>query len=222
MGAVEESPGDVTIRKLDSRALQGLAHPLRVRLFEELTYGGPSTATQLAERLGESSGATSYHLRQLHKAGFVEEDTGRGAGRERWWRRVPGGIQWGGADDFADDTAARVASDLLESELTVLAAQRRAAALADSANWPRPWLDAQMRRRAHLVLTVDEARQLVAELGALVDRWKQRYGGRDNVPAAERHPDLADVDLEVMLLPLLSAAVKGVQPVSDDEPTQPS
>ena len=79
-------------RVLDATALQGLAHPLRVQLCDQLSMHGPATATQLAARLNESSGATSYHLRQLEKYGFVEEDPGRGSGRERWWRRVPGRI----------------------------------------------------------------------------------------------------------------------------------
>ena len=73
---------------LDSRSLRGLAHPLRVRLLGLLRSQGPSTATRLAERLGLSSGATSYHLRQLATYGFVREDEGRGQPRERWWAAV--------------------------------------------------------------------------------------------------------------------------------------
>jgi hypothetical protein len=38
-------------------------------------------------RRGETSGATSYHLRVLAKHGLIEEDVGRGNGRDRWWRR---------------------------------------------------------------------------------------------------------------------------------------
>jgi DNA-binding transcriptional ArsR family regulator len=53
----------------------------------ELLREGPSTATRLGRALGESSGATSYHLRVLEKAGLVEDETERGNGRERWWRR---------------------------------------------------------------------------------------------------------------------------------------
>jgi DNA-binding transcriptional ArsR family regulator len=53
----------------------------------ELLRDGPSTASRLARALGESSGATSYHLRALAKAALVEEEPGRGNGRERWWRR---------------------------------------------------------------------------------------------------------------------------------------
>ncbi|MBU2662417.1 winged helix-turn-helix domain-containing protein [Actinoplanes bogorensis] len=61
------------------------AHPLRVRLLNLLRERGPSTASKLAELLGQSSGATSYHLRQLAAYGFVE-DAGCGTGRERWWQ----------------------------------------------------------------------------------------------------------------------------------------
>ena len=41
------------------------------RIIAVLRREGPATATTLAERLGESSGATSYHLRSLARAGFV-------------------------------------------------------------------------------------------------------------------------------------------------------
>ena len=61
------------LHHLDARSLRGLAHPLRMRLLSALRRGGPATASQLAEKLGESSGATSYHLRQLaaHPAALI-------------------------------------------------------------------------------------------------------------------------------------------------------
>jgi predicted ArsR family transcriptional regulator len=71
---------------LEPRMLRGLAHPLRIRLRAELLENGPATASQLAARVGESSGATSYHLRQLAAYGFITDDPGRGSGRERYWR----------------------------------------------------------------------------------------------------------------------------------------
>jgi DNA-binding transcriptional ArsR family regulator len=67
--------------------LRALAHPLRLQLLEVLHNEGPATATRLARQLGESSGATSYHLRALHRAGMVEEAEKRN-GRERWWQPV--------------------------------------------------------------------------------------------------------------------------------------
>src|SRR3954465_1992598 len=69
----------------DARALRALSHPRRLELLALLRFEGESTATLLARRLGESSGATSYHLRQLAQHGFIEEAPARG-GRERYWR----------------------------------------------------------------------------------------------------------------------------------------
>jgi len=68
----------------DVAAVRALAHPLRLELLDLLRFEGPSTATLLARRVGESSGATSYHLRQLARYGYIEE--ARRSGRERWWR----------------------------------------------------------------------------------------------------------------------------------------
>ena len=53
---------------LDAHNLRGLVHPLRAKILTMLRESGPATATMLAERLGESSAATSYHLRQLHRS----------------------------------------------------------------------------------------------------------------------------------------------------------
>jgi DNA-binding transcriptional ArsR family regulator len=73
-------------RSYSAARVRAAAHPLRLRLLE-LLREGPATASQLARRLGETSGATSYHLRVLGKAGLIEEDAERGNGRDRWWRR---------------------------------------------------------------------------------------------------------------------------------------
>ncbi len=71
--------------ELDVSAVRALAHPLRLRLLDLLRFDGPATATILARRLGESSGSTSYHLRQLARHGYIE-NLPRQGGRERWWR----------------------------------------------------------------------------------------------------------------------------------------
>jgi DNA-binding transcriptional ArsR family regulator len=70
----------------DPAALKALAHPLRQRILRTLDREGPATSTTLARALGENTGATSYHLRQLAEHGFVEDVPDRGQGRERWWR----------------------------------------------------------------------------------------------------------------------------------------
>jgi DNA-binding transcriptional ArsR family regulator len=86
------------IRDLDDdpQALHALAHPLRVRLLDTLRGEGPLTASDLARLLGESSGSTSYHLRQLARHGFIEEDTDRSTGRQRYWRHAAGRIRLAG------------------------------------------------------------------------------------------------------------------------------
>ena len=101
-----ETPPD---RQLDMESLKALAHPLRVQLLDTLSTYGQFTASGLAERLGESSGATSYHLRQLEKHGFVREVEGKGTGRERWWERMPGAINLN-ATELGDTPANRAAT----------------------------------------------------------------------------------------------------------------
>src|SRR4029453_16773762 len=78
-------------KTLDGPSLKALAPPLRMRLLAELRYHGPATATKLGEALGESSGATSYHLRVLAAHGFVVDDTAAYGGRGRGRRRPRGG-----------------------------------------------------------------------------------------------------------------------------------
>ena len=48
---------------------------------------GPSTASRVGRRLGESRGSASYHLRILARAGLIAEDEELGTRRERRWRR---------------------------------------------------------------------------------------------------------------------------------------
>mgnify|MGYP000872915382 CR=1 FL=1 len=77
---------DITSITPSPEALKALTHPLRLRMLGMLRIDGPATATMLATKLGINTGATSYHLRQLERHGFVVEDTERGNARDRWWR----------------------------------------------------------------------------------------------------------------------------------------
>lgn len=72
----------------DVDALKALAHPLRQQMLSRLQRRGPATSADLATEFAADRGATSYHLRQLERYGFVEEDTARSAGRRRYWRAV--------------------------------------------------------------------------------------------------------------------------------------
>ncbi|GAA3148079.1 helix-turn-helix domain-containing protein [Nonomuraea salmonea] len=76
-------------RTLDANALKSFAHPLRLRIYELLDEHGPSTATRLAALLGQNTGATSYHLRELARHGMIEVVAGMGRGKEKYWRITP-------------------------------------------------------------------------------------------------------------------------------------
>src|ERR1700729_1277013 len=82
----------------DAQTMRALSHPVRIALIEALTVYGAMTATQVGERIGESSTTCSFHLRQLAKYGFVEE-AGGGKGRARPWRMTSIGFSLAGAHD---------------------------------------------------------------------------------------------------------------------------
>lgn len=187
----------LTGRQLDATALSGLAHPLRVQLFEQLTHYGPATATQLAKRLHESSGATSYHLRQLERYGFVETDPGRGSGRERWWRRVAGGILID-SPTMNESPASRDAAALVVNEFQRGRVQRHEHWIATYEEWPEEWQQAAAQGSVHLILTVDELRELVGELDGLLSVWKRRAGDRPLTP------DSRSVEFQHAIFPLPS------------------
>ncbi|CAL9565808.1 helix-turn-helix domain-containing protein [Streptomyces sp. enrichment culture] len=77
----------------DTAALKALTHPLRIRLLGLLRQDGPATASELADRTGESSASTSYHLRVLAKHAFIAEAEHRD-GRERRWKAVHTVTSW--------------------------------------------------------------------------------------------------------------------------------
>jgi len=145
--------------ELDVRAVRALAHPLRLKILDLLRFEGPSTASLLAVRLGESSGATSYHLRLLAKYGYIEEAPGR-KGRERWWsyreRRL---TLPRGRDDTSD-------SDLLAALLSreAHALDRFLASRSRLAEWD----DAAFFQSQAFRLTADELDELRVEIETLL------------------------------------------------------
>jgi DNA-binding transcriptional ArsR family regulator len=99
----------------DPRALRALAHPIRLELMAELRQGGPLTATQAGERLGETPSSCSFHLRQLAKYGLVEE-AGGGRGRERPWQATAITTDWApqGPSKEADAASALLSRVVIE------------------------------------------------------------------------------------------------------------
>lgn len=160
----------VSRRRLDARSLIGLAHPLRIRLRDRLRAEGPATATQLAREFGESSGATSYHLRMLARHGFIEPDTGRGKGRERWWQATPDILQID-LSEFLDDELAREALRVVWGERQRMVDERRATWLAGRERWSREWRDAAEDSTYLAHLDPEQVRALGMELTEVIERY---------------------------------------------------
>jgi DNA-binding transcriptional ArsR family regulator len=157
------------IKRLDARSVRALAHPLRVRLLGSLRFDGPGTASTLAARLGESSGATSYHLRALADHGFIEEDTSRGRGRERWWRAAHEATSWR-PEDFQDDPDALAAREWLSGFVA-----RQGMAWLDDWLTRRPsadpaWVAVSTASDYRLNLTPPEMHALLEELHEVIRR----------------------------------------------------
>jgi DNA-binding transcriptional ArsR family regulator len=153
-------------------ALKGLAHPLRMRLLTELHDRGRATATQLGEALGESSGATSYHLRQLHRHGFIVEDSDGGSGRERYWRPAPGGWDLP-VLELADDAVAGPAVELVLREQLMQDMQRALQAVQQAKNWPQPWRESIRRMDTRLNLTPEQVHALHQDLDEVIARYRR-------------------------------------------------
>lgn len=162
-------------------ALKAFAHPLRMAIYDYLTAEGSATATQVGRHLGESSGQTSYHLRQLAKHGIVEDDPTHTGGRERWWRPVSVRFEAEDMFDGPDGTATAVAvvQGLLADRARVLTEW------SQNPGTDPAWRRASTISRGTEELTPDEARELIEALETLVHehlgRAKERRlgGGTD-------------------------------------------
>ena len=195
-------PDRVDVVSPDPRSLRGLAHPLRLQLLGLLRADGPATASQLAVRTGQSSGATSYHLRQLAAYGFVVEDTDRGTARERWWRAAHRATRFELPQDADEERRA-----LGEEYLRVVAdanARRVQAAIAGLATVEEDlgagWAEAVRLSDLRLRLTRGEALALIADLQAVA----ARYRSDDPESLAGAPSDARRVVLQFQVLPATS------------------
>jgi hypothetical protein len=146
------------------RPASALGHPLRAALLDLLAEHAMLTSTQAARELGESSGACSFHLRQLARFGEVEEVPGDW-GRARPWRLTAGagrGDRGGRSGDGAawtdDQRFGELARELEDEGYRRWLAGRTAA--------PPGWHDEAFS--TVLYLTPERMTELAAEIRAVI------------------------------------------------------
>jgi hypothetical protein len=177
------SPDDVVISQAD--AIKAMTHPLRLRLLDLFGPGIELTATQCAERTGESVASCSFHLRQLEKYGRVERAEAHG--KERPWRAVGNGFSV--RPDLADPESWPAA----KAFGSVFIAERFAQLqrwLTDAGRDDSDWLYATTQTHQEFWVTRDELDDLSRRLEELTEPFRGRAANPDARPPGARQAHL--------------------------------
>ncbi|MEU1367596.1 helix-turn-helix domain-containing protein [Streptomyces sp. NPDC005803] len=171
-----EKPGGTEITEL--AALKALAQPRRQQILQHLTLHGPATSAILARALGLNTGATSYHLRELARYGFVADTVPQepGVRRARWWRAVPGDRRF--PPPSRRTPGMRLVMDELNrhayaADLALFERLQRESGAAAEAGETDEWADAHAYSRGSLKLTAPELHEFFEEYIALMNRYKR-------------------------------------------------
>jgi DNA-binding Lrp family transcriptional regulator len=179
----------------DAATMRALAHPARIALWQHLMLEGPATATECAPYAGLSPSACSYHLRQLGRYGFIEQDQAVAAnGRERPWRVI---VTTTRVDDL-DDPVAAMAARLLDNTIEERWQEVRRRYEATKDEYPREWRQAAGSDWTILYLTPDE-------LDTLREQIRELYRPLVRLAGEERPPGAAPVQGAIDFVPLFVA-----------------
>ncbi len=194
----QNRPGNELPRReiRDATILRGMAHPLRLKIMEELVKAGHATATELAERTGESAANCSWHLRQLARYGFIEEAEG-GTGRQRPWRPIAQSV--GTAADLEQEPEFGAAEDALMEAMLQREVDSFRRWFANRHDAPSEWRDASFSTQSWDYLTPDELAEFREEFMNLI----RRFGLRDvnRIDPGKRPPDAQPVRLVAWAYP---------------------
>jgi DNA-binding transcriptional ArsR family regulator len=156
----------------DPQMMRAMAHPARLSIMDYFLSGETGTATELAEVVGLSPSATSYHLRALAKYGLVEEAPSRGDARERVWQtRLRSGVTIEGGPDQSPEVRA-AARELADAYLVHEEARARRWLLHSESEAPE-WVDAAAFSHGILMLTADELTELTGTVHELLRRYSR-------------------------------------------------
>lgn len=157
------------LRTGDPAMLRALAHPLRVEILSVLDELGEATATQVAERVGESPSNCSFHLRTLAKVGFIER--GEAKGTSKPWKSVHQSrdLQPEAGNPESLRTTATVAAFYVQHEANRVVDFMTRHGLSDE-----EWLPGITVNSSSFWATKEELAELAAEIEHLADRFRGR------------------------------------------------
>lgn len=170
-------PFDRSKGERDPKVFRALAHPLRMRIDEQLSLKGPMTATELSELLGESPSNCSFHLRTMAKYGFIQEAEG-GKGRERRWKGKSG---YFGVDEEDLDPEAKVEWKNLQSMQRQFRDAQRARWEERKAEFPEEWRHGVWGIGWEGVLTIQELGEIAEGFGEVLKKYQGRPNPKDGV-----------------------------------------
>ncbi|EQD47771.1 ArsR-family transcriptional regulator [mine drainage metagenome] len=166
----------------DPRALRALAHPTRLRLLTLLRTVGSLTASQAAERTGESAGSCSFHFRQLSTWGLVEE-AGGGRGRERPWRAT---AQFTSVSRVADTRESAEASRLFTKVVAAQYFELLSDWIDAEDREPPKWQEASQFSDVMMFLSAEELAGVTRAISDLLRDAAVQFGPRAHPPEGAR------------------------------------
>lgn len=177
--ADEQVTGTLT----DPAMIRALGHPARLTILEHLSAADTAaTATELADVVGLSPSATSYHLREMAKHGLVREAEGRGDGRERRWQEVGRGRH---VDiDLPGSGERRKAEEALLAAVLARSNERVTSWFARVDDEPAQWVEAAGIFDSAVVVTPAELAEITAAYQELLRPYSRR--NRRDPPADAR------------------------------------
>ncbi|HLS26939.1 MAG TPA: helix-turn-helix domain-containing protein [Beutenbergiaceae bacterium] len=187
---------DRTMHTTDPAVMRALAHPLRIDILEIMDEVGEATASEIAERLGQTVANCSFHLRILAAGGFIERAEPRG--REKPWRVLHHSrdMRPDREDPLSIAESAELGSMYVQRE-----AARMVSFLQNSLSYAHnsEWIPAVMINTSTFWATAEEMEELAEDLSALMDRFEGRRdpanrpeGARKGRMFATLNPELDD------------------------------
>ena len=154
--------------------LRALGSKVRQTILDHLSRG-PSTSAMLARALDSNSGVTSYHLRELAKAGLIERDVSQG--RARFWRLAHGDVRF---RDPQESSVPSTAQSVIDRRLAGLSTLVDGYLRRDDLD--PAWREAALFSQSALTLTAEQLAEFAHAYLELVRRWSETARTQTGVP----------------------------------------